>query len=149
MKKLLYLFFFWLIVSCEKEQTKPPITVDSLILIEVEDIMTNSEKKIILNCQTEKIYNCSNYYIDQTQIIADDKFSFIFNGIGTDKICTTALEPAKTTLYIGALASGAYPLSLKVNGLQNTGTLTVTDTKILLDFPQQNGLKILNPVYDR
>ena len=149
MKKLLYLFFFWLIVSCEKEEVKPQITVDSIILVEVQEIMAGSEKKLILNCQTEKTYPCANYYIRAIQEVSDNKFSVMFTNIGTDGVCATALGPARTKIYLGSLDYGTYPLSIHVNGLRNTGTLTITNSQILLDIPQQNGIKITNPVYTR
>jgi len=149
MEKLLYLFFFWLIVSCKKEETTSQIYIDADILIEVQEITVSSEKKVVLNCSTEKIYNCSNYYIDLVKEKSADSITVDFNGISSDEICATALGPAKTKIDLGFLTNGFYALTLKINHLENNGLLTITDSQILLDFPQQNGIQILNPVYTR
>jgi len=149
MKKLLYLFLFWLIVSCEKEEVKPQITVDSVILIEVQEVVASGKNYLVLKCETEKIYNCANYALDVTQVISKNNFSVNFTGMNTDDICATGLGPAKNNIILGALESPTYSLALNVNGFQNKGTLTITNTQILLNFPQQNGIQILNPVYTR
>jgi len=149
MKKLLYLFLFWLIVSCEKEEVKPQITVDSVILIEVQETVASGKNYLVLKFQTEKIYNCSNYAINVTHVITKNNFSVNFTGINTNDICATGLGSAKTNIILGALDSQTYSLALNVNGFQNKGTITITNTQILMDFPQQNGIRILNPVYNR
>jgi len=149
MKKLLYLFFFWLIVSCEKEEATSQIYIDSDILIEVQEITVSSEKKVVLNCSTEKIYDCSNYYIDLAQEKSADSITVDFNGISPDEICAPALSPAQTKINLGSLINGFYPLTLKIKQVENNSLLTVTDSQIHLDFPQQDGIRILNPVYTR
>jgi len=149
MKKLLYLFFFWLIVSCEKEEARTQISIDADILIEVQEIILNSEKRVVLNCRTEKIYNCANYYIDRVQEKSADSITVNFKGISPDEICATALGPAQTKIDLGSLTNGLYSLTLKINHVENNGLLTITDSQIHLDFPQQYGIQILNPVYTR
>jgi len=149
MKKLLYLFFFWLIVSCKKEGATSQISINADILIEVQEITISSEKRVALNCSTEKIYNCSNYYIDLVQEKSADSITVNFKGISPDEICATALGPAKTKIDLGSLTNGLYSLTLNINHLENNGLLTITDSQILLDFPRQDGIQILNPVYTR
>jgi len=149
MKNLLYLFFFGLIVSCEKEEARTQISIDTDILIEVQEITLNSEKRVVLNCRTEKIYNCANYYIDRVQEKSADSITVNFKGISPDEICATALGPAQTKIDLGSLTNGLYSLTLKINHVENNGLLTITDSQIHLDFPQQYGIQILNPVYTR
>ena len=149
MKKIFNLLWLVLLFSCETEEPQIISPIDSVIKVETKEVTAGNQKKVILACRTEKIFNCSNYIIKTERQAGSNTFEFVFLGTGIGGICFTALGPARADLYLGTLENGTYTVKLNESSFANTGTLTVTNTEILLNFPQPNGILILNPVYKR
>ena len=60
--------------------------------------------------------------------------------------CGAAVGPATAEINLGTLDTGIYTIELNNGVLENKGTLEITSTELILDFPQQKGIDILTPV---
>ena len=136
-----------LLLSCEKEEAIHPIS--STIHIQPTEANIANEKRIFLHCATAKTYTCSNFNIITTQETRANLVRVNFAGIDNIKYCATSLGPAQAKIDLGILPNGDYTLELNGKSFRNSGTLKVTATEIKLDFPIQDGIAILNPVFKR
>lgn len=148
MKRLLWIAFLSLTFACEKEDAELT-PVDSVIQVEVKEALIEDSQMIILSCQTEKEYSCINFSIITDVKREENSFTVSFLGIDGQKICATAIGPANAEINFGALENGLYKLELNSGSWKNKGTLVVSDQKLVLDFPQQNGIEILTPSVQR
>ncbi|MGV3502221.1 MAG: hypothetical protein ACO1O1_00825 [Adhaeribacter sp.] len=149
MVRVLYLFIFCtLLGSCRPEEAVPTFPLESPVEVEIKEILLEGKKHVVLSCRTKKIYDCSNNYLKVSMQQAAGQVTVSFLGITGDRLCLSALGPARADLDLGQLPNGQY--QLKLNGLEaNQGTLTVTDTTIQLSFSQPQGIEIVNPVFNR
>lgn len=147
MKKLFWIPVLLFVLSCEKE-SDPSLPVDSVVEVEIAEVSIDGAEKIVLSGKTRKEYSCSNYTINHRTANGEEAFSITFEEVVSDPEgrCFTALGPARAQIVLGALENGVYDLSLNNGALTNRGTLEVSDTEIVLNFPQQNGIEILTPV---
>ncbi len=147
MKKLFWIPVLLFVLSCEKD-ADPGLPVDSVIEVEIAEISVDGEEVMILSGKTRKEYSCSNYIINHSTAYGEEAFSITFEEVVPDPEgrCFTALGPARAQIILGALENGVYELSLNSGPFTNRGTLEVSDTEIILNFPQQNGIEVLTPV---
>ena len=147
MRKIVAVLGLLLFFSCEKEETSHPIS--STIQIQTNELAIGNEKRIFLSCATEKIYACSNFNIITSQQAQPNLFQVHFSGIDNIKHCATAIGPARAEIELGALKNGEYLLELNAKAFRNSGKIKITDSEIILSFPHQQGIAIMNPVYKR
>ena len=147
--RLLYLFIFCaLFWGCSPDEAVPTFPLESAVEVEIKELPVAGEKHVVLSCRTKKNYECANNFIKVSVQQAAGQVSISFLGITGERLCLEALGPARADLDLGRLPNGQY--QFKLNGLKaNQGTLTITDTRIQLSFPQLQGIEIVNPVFNR
>jgi hypothetical protein len=139
---------FTFLLACRPEEVAPAFPLDSVVLVEIKEVQVANKKHVILSCQTKKDYPCSNYFIKSVMRQAASNVVVEFLEVGSDRLCTTSLGPARADLDLGPLAKGQYQVNLNYQQA-NQGTLTVSDATIRLEIPQPKGIEIVNPVYNR
>lgn len=112
--------------SIESGDDDAPVNIDSKINIRMVERFEQSPRTFQLYCATEKAYPCGNFpiiaQVRQSANQIDIAFKGVPNNIG---ICLTSVEPATTTIDLGALNEGTYTLNLHNGGVTQTGTLVV------------------------
>lgn len=150
MKKItsLYLFSLLLLGACtqDNEQLKDG-PIDSII--QIKGKVKSSTGNLVLECRTEKEYNCSNYKIIISKNTGSNNIDISFKAIKVENICATAFGPATTEINLGALDVGEYKLTLNTLDAQNSGVLKVTPTQIFFEFNSLLGIDILTPIVQR
>jgi hypothetical protein len=143
-------------VSCEDDPVRPPpppdwaLPIDSQIQITLAEVLFPSERRLHLQCQTAKEYGCINYRIETTVARGRTaiKISFGYIELSGDA-CFTAVGPAKSTIDLGVLSVGAYPLRLQTPNESVDGYLVVEAGayRVLLD--SEDAVSFTNPVLHR
>src|SRR5687767_2744852 len=116
--KLLFIFSLLFFAACDKEDDSlDGGPIDSTIQISAKE--TSSTGEIILNCKTEKEYECFNNKISTTKRIGQNTIEISFEKITGENKCATATGPATAEINLGALAVGEYHLTLETMDAQN------------------------------
>lgn len=151
MKKLLWIPLMILFFSCEKGEVDHGQPIDSIIEIEMTEASLDNSGKIVLNCKTQKEYECFNYVIEYDRAGESAPFMITFQSVSLDSSgkCATAIGPARAEINLGILANGIYAIELNHGSSINRGILEVTDQELVLNIPQQKGVQILTPVVQR
>lgn len=150
MKKLTIFVLLTLFVACEQnnDDLLNKNAIDSKIKVDAREYLDT--KKIVLNCQTEKAYPCVNYPIlTEQHFNKNNQLSITFTNVVETDICFTAIGPATTMIDLSKLTNGLYELELNNASLKNKGVLKISDSEIVLDFKNQNGIEITTPVVKR
>src|SRR5512144_935156 len=102
------------VLSCADAPTQPPpespgISIDSKILITPSERLSDGSRALVLNCRTERSYECINYRIPFTVVRQGATVLVSFGKINLDgSICLTAAGPATCAIDLGALTEGTY-----------------------------------------
>lgn len=137
-------------VACDLANNSQPITgIESQIIITPVEALGESSRSLSLVCNTEKIYPCINYPLLTNKVVNENGILITFEGVEETNICLTALGPATATLDLGLVEIGQRDLELNTFVHRNIGNLTITDSEIILDFPQQNGIEVSRKVTKR
>ncbi len=144
---LLAMLFAFVIFGCDKEDEGTVTAIDSIIEISANE--TSPSGEIVLDCRTKKQYNCSNYKIVSTKRTGQNSIEISFIAVELGNLCATALGPATTKINLGVLPIGEYNLTFEVMGEQNNGLLKVTQTQIIFEFENLEGIEILTPTIQR
>ena len=85
---------------------------------------------LILHAATERLYGCANYVLVATPSTTDSTYTVSFDNVLEPSVCSPGNLPARVDVPLGALASGHYKLTLRVNGVSVNAPLLVTDTSM-------------------
>lgn len=135
--------FLSVIISCKKAEVKPAF--DENIKIKMTETVDNVKRILNLNCYTEKIFECSNYGIETTYSLTEDKITINFIKIITPNICLTSLGPASTVVRFNALANKLYAMELNFGATKITGQLNVTTGSFVATLPVTTKVQLVNP----
>lgn len=139
-----------LTVSCDFTNNFQPITgIESQIIITPVEVLGESSRSLNLLCKTEKIYPCMNFPLLTNMAIMENGFVITFEGVEETDFCLTALGPATASLDLGNAMTGQRNMELNTPTQRNACNLTITQSEIILDFPQQNGIEIIRKVTKR
>lgn len=106
----------------------------------------DGEKRVLnLNCYTEKIFTCSNYGIETTYALSDNKITIHFIKVTTPTVCLTSLGPASVIISLNGLKNKAYQLELNFGASKITGQLNVTSGSFVATVPAQTKVEFVNP----
>jgi len=150
MRKVVLFYMLMLTLSCASDDiglASNPI--DSNIVIEVGEELEHDSRRITLFCKTEKIYPCYNFGILTDTRTYDDAQEITFTKVDQQRVCLTALGPAKATVELGDLPNGEYSIALNNANLKNKGTLRVTDSEIVLQFGRTKGIQFVRSATKR
>jgi hypothetical protein len=88
---------------------------------------TSPSKTIKVRSRTEKVYNSGGFILVYDLSRTTNKISLEYKHVNTPcgNPATGALSPATSSPLINNLASGSYPIEIKVNGVVNKGVLNV------------------------
>lgn len=148
MKIFICIAWLCLLFACSKEEVGK-VPLEGIIQVEVKEITIDDSPRIMLSCRTIKEYPCANYSIITDQEVIDEPLKITFLAIEAPHNCFTALGPARAEIDLGTLENGIYDLIINNQSLANHGSLEITDQAIVLNFPQQNGIEIINPTVQR
>ena len=80
--------------SCKKSGTTSSSTFTENLKIRMSESVDSTKRSLFLNCYTEKIFGCSNYGIQSTYVLTENKITINFIQIVVPNICLTSLSPA-------------------------------------------------------
>ena len=141
------LIFSILFFSCSKNKTAPVLNENVKIKM-IEDI-DSSKKTLTLQCFTEKIFGCSNYYMKHRFSIAGNKITINFIEIDKPDICLTSLGPASATIHLENLPDKDYDLEIGTGDTTIAGQLKVSNASYKVIFPAQSRIQFINPDLNR
>jgi hypothetical protein len=139
---LLFVFF-----SCTRERVVSDFGEN--IKIKIVESVDSTKKTLTLKCFTEKIFNCSNYYLLHTVNVSTNKITINFTGISDPTICLTSLGPASAFIDLINLAHKDYELEINMGDTKFTGQLKVSAANYSVTMPVQNSVQFLNPSLNR
>jgi len=136
------LLFFGL-YSCEKDE--PTSNFDENLKIKMVEVVDSTKRTLYFNCFTEKIYGCSNYFIQTSYELTDDKIKIHFIQVVAPTICLTSLGPASTYIQFEGLANKTYEIELNFGATTITGQLIVSGNSFKVILPIQTKVHFVNP----
>ena len=145
--KLISMLLVIVVLGCDKDDENTDNSIDSIIEISANE--TSPSGELVLDCRTKKQYNCSNYKIVSTARSDQNSIEISFTAVELGNLCATALGPATTKVNLGILPIGEYNLTLEIMGEQNRGLLIITQTQIIFEFDNLEGIQILTPTVPR
>src|SRR5215216_6448567 len=105
----------------------------------------DSVKRILsFNCYTEKIFECSNYGIETTYTLTNNKITINFIKIISPNICLTSLGQASAIINLTGLTNKSYEIELNFGATKVTGELNVTDNNFIATLPMQTKVQFVN-----
>lgn len=145
---MLTLIFLCVISSCNKTEVNSDEVnsdFDENIKIKMSETVDSVKRVLVLNCYTEKIFECSNYGIQTTYTLTDNKLTINFIKIITPNICLTSLGPASTFINLSGLSNKTYELELNSGFNRISGQLNVTANNFIAALPTQTKVQLVNP----
>lgn len=140
---LLALMFLCVISSCKKTVVNPGFNEN--IRIRMTETVDSTKRVLNLFCATEQIFECSNYGIQTTYSLTNDKITIHFIKIITPDICLTSLGPASTVINLSGLSNRTYELELNFGSAKISGQLAITEGSFIATLPIQTKVQFLNP----
>ena len=137
------LLIFFGLHSCKKTETTS--TFNENLKIKMSEIVDSTKRTLLLNCFTEKIYECSNYSIQSTYVLTNDKLTINFIQIVSPSICLTSLGPASTLIKLEGLTNKVYEIELNFGATKITGQLNVLAGSFQATLPTQPKVQFVNP----
>jgi hypothetical protein len=140
---VLTLFSLCVISSCKKTEVNS--TFNENIKIKMTETVDSVKRTLSFNCYTEKIFECSNYGIENTYTLTNNKITLNFIKIITPNICLTSLGPSSTIINLNGLANKIYEIELNFGTNKITGQLNVTSGSFIATLPTQTKVEFVNP----
>lgn len=140
---LTLIFLCVTISSCKKAEVNS--TFDENIKIKMTETVDSVKRTLSFNCYTEKIFECSNYGIEATYTLTNDKITINFIKIRTPNICLTSLGPASTIINLIELTNKIYEIELNFGTNKINGQLNVTTGSFIAALPTQTKVQFVNP----
>ncbi|MFC4231965.1 hypothetical protein ACFOW1_08690 [Parasediminibacterium paludis] len=131
------------ITSCKKAGTT--LIFNENLKIKMSESVDSTKRTLSLNCFTEKIYECSNYTIQSTYVLTNDKITINFIQIISPDVCLTSLGPASTLIKLDGLANKVYDVELNFGTSTITGQLNVSTNSFIATLPVQTKVQFINP----
>lgn len=131
--------------SCKKSDTALTSTFNENLKIKMSETVDSTKRTLFLNCFTEKIYECSNYGIQSTFVLTNDKITINFIQIVVPSICLTSLGPASTVIKLDGLANKIYEIELNFGATKISGQLNVSANSFKATLPTQTKVQFVNP----
>lgn len=164
-----YTYNYTIIVTNEVYHPTPPpatgashisIAGDQITLLAHYNKSTKSDSAYVyFNAQTANNYTCSNSSLNYTHSLdASNHFSINFIDMyqPATKDCTTGNTPITSPVipFINnvqnyALANGTYPLTVGLNGVTYTGSLTISATDVTFSWTYTSGVMITPQHFNR
>ena len=135
--------------SCKKSDTALTSTFNENLKIKMSETVDSTKRTLFLNCFTEKIYGCSNYGIQSTFVLTNDKITINFIQIVVPSICLTSLGPASTVIKLDGLANKIYEIELNFGATKISGQLNVSVNSFKATLPTQTKVQFVNPDLSR
>lgn len=132
-----------LFLACKKKQVSS--TFDENLKIRMSEKVDSTKRILILNCYTEKIFDCSNYGIKSSFVVTNDKITINFTELIIPNICLTSLGPATTIINLETLTNKIYELELNIGSSKISGQLDVTTGSFKATLPVQSKIQFINP----
>lgn len=137
------LLIFFGLHSCKKTETTS--TFNENLKIKMSETVDSTKRTLFLNCFTEKIYECSNYGIQSTYLLTNDKITINFIQIVAPSICLTSLGPASTLIKLEGLTNKIYEIELNFGATKISGQLDVSASSFKATLPTQTKVQFVNP----
>jgi hypothetical protein len=135
--------------SCKKSDTTSSSTFNENLKIRVSESVDSTNRSLFLNCYTEKIFGCSNYGIQSTYVLSENKITINFIQIIVPNICLTSLGPASTLIKLKGLTNKIYEIELNFGENKITGQLNVSASSFKATLPTQTKVQFVNPELGR
>jgi hypothetical protein len=139
---ILTLIFLVAISSCKKTEVNS--SFDENIKIKMTETVDSVKRTLSFNCYSEKIFECSNYAIEATYTLTNDKITINFIKIITPSICLTSLGPASTIINLNGLSNKTYEIELNFGANKINGQLNVTSGSFIATLPTQTKVQFVN-----
>jgi hypothetical protein len=133
MKRAVAAFAVLLVPSLFAVRCAAPVNspIEGKVLFKVQETYAaeNTEPVLTLLMETEKVYGCCNYRIQDDLSLAGHEIRVDLQGIVVPEMCLTACGPA-TSYEPLALADGSYTLRFTKSLFMSNRSLTLTPEKI-------------------
>lgn len=99
-------------------------------------ILPGGARKFMLRIQTNDVYECSNYAVDQETALQGDRVVIKVNGIRRTKPCQTGVGPATSIIDLSQLTLGEYKVQITINRQVFKADLQVDSTFFHFSIPK-------------
>ena len=151
MKYFFSLLALILIFGCSKTQTET--SFDENIKIKMIENVDSTKRTLTFSCYTEKNFECSNFYIEHTFAITENKIIINFIKITKPNICLTSIGPASAIINLEPLSNKDkdkdYEIEFNFGSSKVTGQLTITTSAYKVILPPQGKIQFINPALNR
>ena len=129
--------------SCKKTDTSSNFNEN--LKIKMYETVDSTKKTLFFKCFTEKIFECSNYSIQATYKLTNDKITINFIQIEKPNICLTSVGPASTLIKLEGLTNKLYEVELNFGATKITGQLNISASSFKATLPTQTKVQFVNP----
>ena len=129
--------------SCKKTDTS--FTFNETLKIKMYETVDSTKKTLFFKCFTDKIFECSNYIIQSTYTLSNDKITINFIQIEKPNICLTSLGPASALIKLEGLTNKLYEVDLNFGTTKITGQLNISASSFKATLPTQTKVQFVNP----
>jgi hypothetical protein len=133
--------------SCSKDEAAS--SFDENLKIKMIENIDNTSRKLTLHCFTEKNFPCSNYFIENSFTVSENKITIHFIEIKKPNICLTSIGPAYADIDLGSLVNKNYDIEINVGKEKISGQLLVSTGSFKANIPSQNKIQFINPILNR
>jgi hypothetical protein len=118
------------------------LAAGEVIKIAVSRIDTNSVAGLLFIAQTTNSYTClSNNLITET-IAGTNAYSIKYTGVNVPGGCTGSVTKASGFNFLYPISNGTITLTIEVNGISYSGTITRAGDRFTISWPDTNGVVI-------
>jgi hypothetical protein len=133
--------------SCMKDKREYlPLGEVEMYMIEG---LAQDARFLFLEFETKEEYNCLNYFIRFDNNSSSGNIDLHLRDVEKSDFCFTALGPAKAEVNLGIYQIGTYQTSIKVDEVENSGTLQVTNSQYILTLNNPQMIDVLFDTLNR
>jgi hypothetical protein len=131
------------LVSCKKGEVNPNFGEN--IKIRMSEKVDSVKRVLSFSCYTEKIFECSNYGIESSYSLDEDKITINFIKLIAPGVCLTSLAPASTIISLNGLSNKTYALEFNSGANKISGQIDVTAGSFVTTVQNQAQVNFVNP----
>ncbi len=99
-------------------------------------ILPSGERKFMLKIQTNDVYECANFTVDNETTVQGDRVNIKVNGIRRTKPCASGVTTAASFVDLSKLGFGEYKVQITINRQVFKANLRVDSTFFHFDIPK-------------
>jgi len=140
-KAFLYCLFILTCTACNNLGDEAAINISDEFLIDMFQVLDQSNFELLLELSTSEKFDCTNYQIGINRYAIDNTIEFILNNIQEPEVCEIGTGPAISEIKVPVNDIDQHLKFFYTNEIFDEALISIKEDKVVLDLKSNNGIK--------